>query len=100
MKIRTISTSITILLAVLFLLACSSSEDSINNSQGYYENPFEYCKAVGTIDTPGSEYTGAKLPDVIAQELRKDMRVSDTMPKEMFECNWMKWSNVKFNIYS
>ena len=98
MKIRTITSSITILLTVLYLFACSSS-DNTNTPQSSYENAFEYCKSVGTVDTPGAEYTGAKVPDVIAQELRKDMGVSDTMPKDMFD-DGTYWRCMDGSVYA
>lgn len=85
MKIRAIIPAIAIMFFVLISFACSSSENKVNNSTGYYEDPFEYCKAVGTVDTPGSDYTGAKVPVAISDALRKDMGVSDTMPKDMFD---------------
>ena len=99
MNIRAISPSIVILFVALFLFACSSSENKDNNSKGYYENPFEYCNAVGTVDTPGAEYTGAKVPDVITQRLRKDMGVSDTMPKDMFD-DGTYWRCMDGSVYA
>ncbi len=36
-----------------------------------YDNPWDYCQAVGTISTPGSEYTGAQThPDVTSSVLQ------------------------------
>lgn len=99
MNIRIISPSILILFIALLLFACSSSENKDNNSKGYYENPFEYCKAVGTIDTPGAEYTGAKVPDAITQRLREDMGVSDTMPKDMFD-DGTSWRCMDGSVYA
>lgn len=34
-----------------------------------FTDPVAYCKAVGTIDTPDSRYTGPKLPAWMAKEL-------------------------------
>ena len=40
-------------------------------SQMTYSDPFAYCSAVGTIDTPDSLYTGVPLPDSIIQGFLK-----------------------------
>ncbi len=95
MNIRTI----TVLIAALFVFSCGSSENSDTGTQKTYENPFEYCKAVGTVDTPGAEYTGPKMPEVITQSLRKIMGVSDTMPKEMFD-EGTYWRCMGGSIYA
>lgn len=94
-----IRTSVAIFFVTLFLIACGSSENSEISSQKSYENPFEYCKAAGTVDTPGAEYIGAKVPDAITQKLRKDMGVSDTMPKEMFD-DGTYWRCMDGSVYA
>ena len=96
---KKISPSSATILIALLLVACSSSDNKVNNGDGYYEDPFEYCKAVGTVDTPGSEYTGAKLPGAIADALRKDMGVSDTMPKDMFD-DGTYWRCMDGSVYA
>jgi putative hemolysin len=35
--------------------------------QSSYDNPFAYCAAVGTIDSPDGRYNGARIPDSIVQ---------------------------------
>lgn len=99
MNIRTINPSIGFLFLALLLFACSSSESTDTGTQSSYDNPFEYCKAVGTVDTPGSDYTGAKVPDAIADALRKDMGVLDTMPKEMFN-DGTYWRCMDGSVYA
>ena len=99
MNIKPKTHAIAIIFAVIFLFGCSTSENTDNSSNGNYENPFEYCKAVGTMDTPGSEYTGPKVPDAVAQQLRKDMGVSDTMPKEMFD-DGTYWRCMDGSVYA
>ena len=39
--------------------------------QARFSDPFAYCAALGTIDAPDSRYTGPKVPDVVAQGLKK-----------------------------
>ncbi len=51
----------------LFIGACSaSSPQSAQPSKTVtYNDPFEYCASVGTIDSPDARYTGPKMPDSI-----------------------------------
>ncbi len=51
----------------LLVAACGAS------GQAAYSDPFGYCKAVGTMDTPDARYTGAKVPDDVAQGLQVDV---------------------------
>lgn len=48
--------------------------------QSSYADPFAYCSAVGTVDTPDARYTGAKLPDDVAQGLQVAMGLPTGMP--------------------
>lgn len=45
-------------------------------------DPFAYCAAVGTIDTPDARYTGPKIPDSIVQGMIKQGVVSADAPLE------------------
>lgn len=38
-----------------------------------FDDPFAYCAAVGTIDTPDARYTGPNPPDSVVQGLMKAM---------------------------
>ena len=51
---------------------------------GSYSDPFAYCAAVGTVDTPDVRYTGPRMPDAVAQGLRKASGASADAPAEMF----------------
>jgi hypothetical protein len=42
-----------------------------------FADPFAYCAAVGTIDSPDARYTGPELPDVIAEGLRDAYNATD-----------------------
>lgn len=95
---KIISTIITIFFMTIVLVSCSSSENNAN-TQNTYNNPFEYCKAAGTVDTPGPEYTGPKVLDAIATQLREVMGVSDTMPKEMFD-DGTYWRCMDGSVYA
>ena len=41
------------------------------------DDPFFYCEAVGTIDTPDERFTGAEVPDVIAEGVRAAFGAED-----------------------
>jgi hypothetical protein len=47
-----------------------------------YADPFAYCAAVGTIDTPDQRYTGPKMPDSIVQGMLKQNIVSADAPAD------------------
>lgn len=50
--------------------------------QSSYNDPFAYCAAVGTIDTPDGRYNGAKMPDSIIQGMIRQGIVSADAPLE------------------
>lgn len=79
---------------VLFLGACSApaSQNSstqarptatvASSEQAQYDDPFAYCAAIGTIDTPNEQYTGPKMPDSIVAGMIKQGIVSADAPAE------------------
>lgn len=88
------------LISGLLFISCNQNEESKSDAnQTTYESPFDYCRAVGNIDIPGSEYTGPKVPDTIAEKLRKDMGVSETMPEDMFN-DGTSWRCMDGNVYA
>lgn len=91
---------IPILLIGLGILSCNQSSDTnLDTEQATYENPFEYCKAVKNVNTPGAEYVGPKIPESVTDMLRKDMGISETMPAEMFN-DGTSWRCMDGNIYA
>lgn len=63
MKTLKVLSLVVLPLAVVALIACSPAANKT------YTDPFAYCSAVGTIDQPGANYTGDKVPDSIAKAL-------------------------------
>jgi hypothetical protein len=49
-----------------------------------FSDPFAYCKAVGTIDSPDSRYVGPKVPEVIVGGLQKAFGAPPDAPLEAF----------------
>ena len=76
------------LLVLLFSAACAApaSKDVPTQSQpnqvATYNEPFAYCAAVGTVDSPDARYTGPKLPDSVIQSLIAKGVVSADAPAD------------------
>ncbi len=49
-----------------------------------YSDPFSYCAAVGTIDSPDGRYVGPPVPQAIAQGLRAAFGLPATAPLDPF----------------
>src|SRR3990172_9088785 len=61
-------------------LAIQKRGDDTDVGQSSYNNPFVYCAAVRTIDTPDGRYNGAKMPDSIVQAMIRQGIVSADGP--------------------
>lgn len=64
-----------------------------------YSDPFSYCAAVGTIDTPDSRYSGPAIPDAIAQGLKTASGASADAPLEIFK-NGSYWRCMNGKVYA
>lgn len=96
---KTISINFAVLALTVFSILVVSCKDGSNTSSKTYDNPFEYCKAIGTVDTPGAEYSGAKVPKSILDDLRGKIGVSDSMPMEIFEAG-TSWRCMDGKVYA
>ena len=47
-----------------------------------YADPFAYCAAVGTIDTPDEPYVGVAAPEAIIKDLREKAGIADDAPND------------------
>ena len=56
-------------LAVLLVVAATLVACSGNTAPKTYTDPFAYCASAGTIDQPGADYTGDKVPESVAKAL-------------------------------
>jgi putative hemolysin len=54
-----------------------------NSEVKSYNDPFLYCMAVGTIDTPDESYTGEKVPQILVQDMIDLGLVTADAPKEI-----------------
>ena len=77
---------------LLFLIAASLTSCSSNviistpaaTQVTVFGDPFAYCEAVGTIDTPDARYAGAAMPEVIVKGLMKVFNAPPDAPLDFF----------------
>ncbi len=69
---------------VTTILVCLSSLVMLGGTtaaeERTYEDPFDYCAAVGTIDAPGSQYTGSPMPEVVIHKLKSALGMAADAP--------------------
>jgi putative hemolysin len=59
-----------------------------------FDDPFAYCAAVGTIDTPDDRYDGPEMPDSIVQAMiRQDIVTGDAPPEFQRNAVWRCMDN-------
>jgi putative hemolysin len=54
-----------------------------NSGAKSYSDPFLYCAAVGTIDTPDERYTGEKMPEPIIRAMVEQQIIAADAPQEI-----------------
>jgi hypothetical protein len=64
-----------------------------------FTDPFAYCAAVGTIDSPDARYTGPKMPDDLAKALRTASGGAEDAPLDMFKEGGY-WRCVDGKVYA
>ncbi len=64
-----------------------------------FTDPFAYCAAVVTIDTPDSRYTGPHMPDALLQGLKKASGAAADAPNELFT-NGGYWRCMDRKVYA
>ena len=74
-----------------------TSTAAATNTPASYSDPFTYCAAVGTIDTPDARYSGEKMPDSIVQGMIKKNIVSADAPPD-FQRNAL-WRCMNNNVW-
>jgi hypothetical protein len=101
----------TLLLAVVGLMACpnqgapqvhitpTASPAPRSGPQATFADPFAYCAALETIDTPDARYTGPKVPEGVAQGLKKAFGAPTDAPLEAFLHNTF-WRCMDGKVYA
>lgn len=62
----------------------TTAAPTANPPAATYSDPFAYCAAVGTLDQPDARYSGPKMPDVLAEGLRKASGAAADAPLDLF----------------
>ena len=97
---KNISSLFLIIPAVLVFTAASCTAGDKSPEAGKtFDNPFAYCKAAGTVDSPGADYTGPKVPESIARGLKKAFGSPESTPLDMF-MNGTYWRCMDGNVYA
>jgi Tol biopolymer transport system component len=68
--------------------------------QETYSDPFAYCAAVGTVDSPDARYTGPKISPEIINGFKSAAGLEEsTMPEDMFEKTTI-WRCMDYQVYA
>lgn len=62
-------------------------------------DPFAYCQAVGTIDSPDARYTGERVPVSVARALQKAMGLAPDVPLD-FLIRGTFWRCMNGKVYA
>jgi hypothetical protein len=72
---------------------------ALPTSPAAFTDPFDYCAAVETVDTPDLRYSGPKMPDSVAKSLQKASGASADAPLELFVNNSF-WRCLNGKVYA
>jgi len=78
------SMNIVVLLLIALTLVTCKSETNEPSKDATYSDPFAYCKAVGNIEEPDARYVGPRVPESIAQGLKKAFEAPPNAPIDAF----------------
>jgi hypothetical protein len=99
MKYIRLTWLLTSLLAGAVLVGCGATPaPAATSTPTSYNDPFTYCAAVGTVDTPGPNYTGPKVPELVAKGLQTALNAPDT-PLDVLE-NGSYWRCMDGSVYA
>jgi hypothetical protein len=72
-------------LALLSVGCAGSTPTAAPITPATYADPFDYCAAVGTADTPGAPYAGPETPEEVVTALRSALGTPADAPMEPFK---------------
>ncbi|HEM62072.1 MAG TPA: hypothetical protein ENO24_07260 [Chloroflexi bacterium] len=93
MKLARFAVCLALLSIVIGLVGCGATP-----APATYTDPFAYCAAVGTIDTPDAAYSGPAVPQSVGEGLQKALNVPD-MPLDML-INGSSWRCMNGDVYA
>ena len=85
------------LLAVV-VAACGPAATPAPAAPSTYTDPFAYCAAVGDVDEPDARYTGEKVPQLVAEALKKASGAASDAPLADFVGN-SAWRCMGGKVY-
>ncbi len=88
---------VTMLLAVSLVSCTTGQGPSSSPTPAMYTDPFAYCTAVGTIDSPDARYTGTKAPDAIVKAMQQALNTPD-LPADVLT-NGLFWRCMDGKVY-
>jgi hypothetical protein len=96
------------LASMLMLYGCSAANKSGSCPVKYalqkvsgektFDDPFSYCKCVGTIDTPDKRYKGEKIPESLISDVRIKMDLADNVTSDYIR-NTTTWRCMDSKIF-
>jgi putative hemolysin len=99
MKLKQMALSFVLPLIVASLAGCGATvAPAATSAPAAYTDPFAYCAAVGTIDAPDATYTGPRVPQSVAEGLRKALNAPDT-PLSVLESG-SSWRCMNGEVYA
>ena len=91
-----------VVLVAANLISCSSNVIISTPSATQvtsFADPFAYCAAVGTVDTPDARYSGVPMPDVIVKGLMKTFNAPPDAPVDLFT-RGSYWRCMEGKVYA
>ncbi len=80
----------------LFLFPKDLDNDS--KTHEFFSDPFSYCNRVNTIDIPDKRYIGPRVPDLIINSLKRDLKMAQDVSED-----WIKkgtyWRCMNANVW-
>jgi hypothetical protein len=99
MKLEHLAWVFTSLLVGAVLVGCGTTPAPVATATlATYTDPFAYCTAVGTVDSPGADYVGPQVPESVAQGLQQALNAPDT-PIDVLQ-NGSFWRCMDGSVYA
>ena len=97
--IRVERRTLIVVLSFSLALSCARMPPPPPRPAATYANPFAYCAAVQTIDTPDGRYTGPTVPKAVADGLREAFGAPADAPPDAF-VSGTSWRCMNGKVYA
>lgn len=92
-------TRLRLLLLLTVTAATLSAGVPAHARDGRYKDPFEYCKAVGTVDEPDGRWAGARVPAEVVEGLVKAAEIPAGAPRAPL-ARMTHWRCMEGEVYA